>query len=45
MSYKEYTKVILKAKEQKLNVSIKKLNEAINIYSYEYIINNLEKFC
>ena len=45
MSYKEYTKVILKAKEQKLNVSIQKLNEAINTYSYEYIINNLEKFC
>ena len=45
MSYKEYTKVILKAKEKKLNVSIKKLNEAINTYSYEYIINNIEKIC
>lgn len=45
MSHKEYTNVIMKAREQKLNVSIKKLNEAINTYSYEYIINNLEKFC
>ena len=45
MSYKEYTKVILKARELRLNVSIKKLNEGIQVHSYEYIINNLEKFC
>lgn len=45
MSYREYTNVITQAREQNLNVNIKKLNEAINIYNYSYIINNLEKFC
>ena len=46
MSRQEYSNIILKAKENNLNVNIQKLNNDIQRgVGYEFIVNNLECYC
>lgn len=46
MNKQEYTNIICKAKENKLNIKIRKINSDIKRgIGYGFIINNLECYC